>query len=135
MIVLDVSAAIAMISGGEYGVPLRNLVLKGERIIAPELFKYELLNAVRKYAAADYISQNTATTWYDAGISLVDEFYPIGDMGAEILAEALATGHPSYDIAYLVLARRTASTLFTLDKRLMEVCAQRVANCIEKTTL
>ena len=62
MIVLDVSAAIAMISGGEYGVPLRNLVLKGERIIAPELFKYELLNAVRKYAAADYISQNTATT-------------------------------------------------------------------------
>lgn len=135
MIVLDASAAIAMINGSQEGYALRGLTLQGERIIAPELFKYELLNVVRKYVQGGHISKDIALSWYNTAVLLVDQFFPMDDMGAEILAETLATEHPSYDVSYLVLARRTGSTLFTLDKRLAKVCEQRCVNCVESVTL
>ena len=131
MIVMDASAALAMVSGSPEGVGLRESMLAGEHVVAPELFSYELLNAIRKYVQGGYISKEAGRLWWEAGVGLVDELFPLSDMGAEVLAEALATGHPAYDISYMVLARRAGATLFTLDKRLAEVCAKRDVNCVE----
>lgn len=135
MIVLDASAAIAMVSGAPEGEAFRALVLEGEWILAPEFFKYEVLNVIRKYVQGGYVTQETARRWYAAAEILVDEFQPLGDMAVEVLGESLSTGHPSYDLAYLVLARRTGSTIFTLDKRLADVCMQRGVDCASKVPL
>ena len=135
MIVLDACAVLAMVTGSKEGVGLRELILNGEKITAPDLFKYELLNVLRKYVKGGYVSKDIALMWYNAAVCLVDEFCPIADMGPEILTETLTLDHPSYDISYLVLTRRTGSTLFTLDKRLVEACVARGVNCVEVADL
>lgn len=48
---------------------------------------------------------------------------------AEILHESLRLDHSSYDLAYLVLARRTGATLFTLDGKLADACERCGVSC------
>ena len=43
--------------------------------------------------------------------------------------------HSSYDMVYFILARRTGATLFTLDKKLIELCLNNGVDCLYKTTL
>ena len=130
MIVLDACAAFAMVSGAAEGVGMRELLLEGEPIAAPTLLKYELLNVVRKYVDAGLLSCQAAVEWYRGGIALVDEFHDLDDMAAEILSESVRLGHPAYDVAYLVLARRLGATLYTLDARLEQACIASGVNCL-----
>lgn len=49
--------------------------------------------------------------------------------------ESLRLGHSSYDLFYLVLARRTGATLFTLDKKMQELALDAGINSIWLTKL
>ena len=44
--------------------------------------------------------------------------------------EAVRLNHSAYDMLHLVLARRTGSTLFTLDKKLQEACIETGVDCV-----
>lgn len=68
-------------------------------------------------------------------VELVDEFFPDEEMMAEALDEAIKFGHAVCDMLYLVLARRTGATLFTLDQRLAAVCREARVSCIEEVAL
>lgn len=70
-----------------------------------------------------------------SALRLVDEFYPDESMMAKAFDEALARRYSVCDMFYLILARRTGATLFTLDKKLADVCREAKVNCIEEIAI
>lgn len=42
----------------------------------------------------------------------------------EVFLESLNTGHSSYDLFYLILARRHSATILTRDKKMNELALQ-----------
>ena len=80
---------------------------------------------------AAQLSQSEAEELREEAILLIDEFVPIKDLMDEAFRESLRLDHPTYDMLYFVLARRTAGTLFTLDKGLINLCADHGVNSID----
>lgn len=135
MIVLDASAAMAMAARTEKGKALSALVLDDEKIIAPDLYQTEVANACWKTCAFGGATQEGARKMLGAAIELVDDFCPTLDLLVESYEEACANHHPVYDMVYLVLARRTGATLFTLDRKLVALCEGLHVACIVEEAL
>ena len=51
------------------------------------------------------------------------------------MGESVRLGHSSYDLFYVVLARRTGATLFTLDKKLQDLSLSLGVNSVWLTKL
>jgi len=77
MIVLDCSAAIEITHGTKEGTALRNIMLEGERVIAPTFFQVEVRNAFWKYVHAQLLSIENARSSVRIAIKYVDEFIPL----------------------------------------------------------
>lgn len=135
MIVLDCNAAISMALGTAEGQALAALTLSGERIIAPQLFCVELSHVLTKYIKSNSFSVEIAREKGGFALGFVDEFYEDANLCIEALSESVRLGHSSYDMFYFVLARRTGSTLFTLDKTLATLCKQEGVDCLHETHL
>ncbi len=58
------------------------------------------------------------------------EFRDDASLWTEALTESLRLDHSSYDLFYLVLARREGATLFTLDRKLQKLCDKNGVNAI-----
>ena len=67
--------------------------------------------------------------------TLVDCFHDDASLAKEALSESIRYRHPAYDMFYLVLARRTGATLFTLDKKMWALARDMHVNCIEEADL
>lgn len=135
MIVLDCNAAIAVAQGTPEGEALAALMLDGERAIAPQLFVAELTHVVAKYVRGGFLSREEGLRMGRAAFDLVDEFIPVEPFWEEVCAESVRLQHSAYDLFYLTLARRTASTLFTLDKQLQSLCLDNGVECVHLATL
>lgn len=139
MIALDVSAAYAIANGTDGGRRMQALMVEDEKVVAPTLFFSEAANAAWKLACFGGADRAFAVEKMKIAVELVDEFFPDEEMMAEALAEALDEaikfGHAVYDMLYLVLARRTGATLFTLDQKLAAVCREARVSCIEEVAL
>lgn len=135
MIVLDASAATAIVRGSAEGKGLEALVLEGERAVAPDLFHCEMANVAWKYATTGVMDAEEARFLMDGALSLIDEFYPEGSLAQEACIESLRRNHPAYDMFYMVLARRTGATLFTLDEKLMRICRDAGVSCVDLAAL
>lgn len=130
MIVLDCNAVVAVAQDTLEGRALMNLMLEGERAIAPQLLVNELTNVIAKYVRGGYLETEEALRMGRNAYDLVDEFVDGDDFWEEVCTESIRLQHPAYDLYYFVLARRTASTLFTLDKRLQELCLDNGVDCV-----
>ena len=135
MVVLDCCAALAMASCNEEGKAISSLLLSGEEITAPSLLVSEMAHAVAKYVKAGRISEVVAQEYLKNGIGYIDTFDDDKNLAAEALSESFRRGHSSYDMFYLVLARRTGATLFTLDKKMWALACDMHVNCIEEADL
>ena len=107
MIVLDCSAAVDMVRETEAGRALRQLMLEGEEVISSQLFLIEVSNAFWKYHKAGLLDDKTVCANIEKAIA-----------------------HPVYDMLYFVLARRNAATLFTLDRKLQQLCLDNGVDCV-----
>lgn len=135
MIVLDASAVTQIVFGSREGDALREFMLEGEKSIAPDLVRSELANVFWKYHQAGMLERKDAQVRLSEAISLIDEIHPSDDLIVEAFNEAVRLNHSAYDMLYLVLARRTGSTLFTLDKKLQEACLETGVDCVTSTRL
>lgn len=136
MLVLDTSAAVDIVRETEKGIALALLMEEaGESVLACDLFRAEVRNALWKYARAHIVTRQEALDCIDDACGLVDEFVPIEELGDEAFAEALRLNHSVYDMLYLCLARRRGATLLTLDKRLAALCHEAGVNCVEEVEL
>lgn len=135
MIVLDASAVAQIVFGSREGDALREFMLEGEKSIAPDLVRSELANVFWKYHQAGMLERKDAQVRLSEAISLIDEIHPSDDLVVEAFNEAVRLNRSAYDMLYLVLARRTGSTLFTLDKELQEACLETGVDCVTSTRL
>ena len=135
MIVLDASAGAQIVFGSREGDALREFMLEGEKSIALDLVRSELANVFWKYHQAGILERKDAQVRLSEAISLIDEIHPSDDLVVEAFNEAVRLNHSAYDMLYLVLARRTGSTLFTLDKELQEACLETGVDCVTSTRL
>ncbi|HIW76561.1 MULTISPECIES: type II toxin-antitoxin system VapC family toxin [Gordonibacter] len=130
MIVLDCNAAVEIARGTKDGAALMTFMGDGEQVMAPKLFTYELANVVSKYARGGYISSDAALTLGEQASELVDEFNDDEDLWAEVVSESIRLQHSAYDLYYMLLTRRKAATLFTLDRKLQNLCLDNGVNCV-----
>lgn len=130
MIVLDCSAAVSLALGGPDRDALAALALSGESVIAPDLLVPEVTHVMQKYCRAGLLPREGALERARLCLELVDRLVPSVDLYLEALSESLRLGHSSYDMLYLVLARRSAATLFTLDRRLQDLCLRNGVDCV-----
>lgn len=135
MIVLDSCAAFAMANRTKEGDAISSLLLDGEEAIAPTLYVSEMAHTIAKYVRARRISEDDAQRYLTACIGYIDRFDNDKNLASEALAESFRYGHFSYDMFYLVLARRTGATLFTLDKKMWALAREMHVNCIEEVSL
>ena len=130
MIVLDCSAAMAILFETEEGSAFVSLMLKDEKAISSQLFVAELHSALRKHVKAGDFDTALAHTLIRQALDLVDEFVDMRENGIEAFDESIRHNHSSYDMLYLTLARRNGATLFTLDRRLIALCEQLKIGCV-----
>ena len=130
MIILDASAGCALSLGWPEGEKLRSLMYRGERTLAPELYLSEVAHVLQKHVQGGRLGVREASEALSRAISLIDELIPMKDLAQEALSESLRLRHSSYDMFYFVLARRNAATLFTLDKRLIDLAMKNGLNCV-----
>ena len=71
---------------------------------------------------AGYVDMQNAKLTLAYIFQLVDSYENTADCSLEILHEAARLGHSTYDMSYLILARRNASTLLTVDRKLIKLC-------------
>lgn len=135
MVVLDSSAALAIVKDSPEGQGFLGLMLPNEEVIAPELYYYEVANAVWKYENNGLWNSSEADYRLQSALALVDKFYPAKDFTFEVYKTAVRLGHPVYDLHYLVLAKAFGATLFTLDKKLIHFCRESSVNCIEEVAI
>lgn len=130
MAVLDCSAAVCLALEGPESESLSDLMLSGETVIAPDLYVAEVTHAMQKYVRAGVLTKEGALGRARECVGMVDRLVPASALYLETLSESLRLGHSSYDLFYFVLARRTASTLFTLDRRLQDLCLKNGVSCV-----
>lgn len=117
-IVLDASAAIHVVMRTPRAAELSALLAQSATVIAPALYCAECSNALWKYVAHAELPKALALERLEEALTLVDHLEADHELAAEALATAASINHPTYDLFYLVLARRYGATLVTRDKRL-----------------
>ncbi len=135
MIVLDCSAAVAIVRETLEGNALRALVLENETTLTSEMFVAEVRNSFWKYVRAQLMTIEEAEFYIEKAIGLVDEIVPLKENADEAFAEAVRQNHSVYDMFYLTLVRRSAGTLFSLDKKLVNLCTEMKLDCVKEVAL
>jgi predicted nucleic acid-binding protein len=90
------------------------------RVVVPELWCYEVMNAVRYAVRRGRLAESDAVTTIRTLWTFVTEFVSIAEHGASgVLQTALGAGLTVYDAAYVALARERGADLVTWDKQLL----------------
>jgi predicted nucleic acid-binding protein len=120
--VLDVSAAIDVVLRKGSFAKFSDVIRTADVVVSPEIYISETANVAWKYHRRSGYTHEQAADLAETGILLVDRFIPVAGLWQEALYEALLSGHPVYDLLYLVSARRSNGILLTRDKKLVQLC-------------
>lgn len=118
IVVLDASAAVGVTLMQPQAKPLISHLEGADLVLAPDLFVSEVCNAFWKYRKANLLDRDQAEQALVMALQLPDRVESAAGFYQEAFALAVRHQHPFYDTLYLVLARRHAATLLTIDKRL-----------------
>lgn len=120
-VVCDVSAAISFLIGGTKSDAIAEILMRADRVIAPELYIAELSNVLWKYTRFQNMPPETAKDIQLNGIRLIHEFESMLPLWPFALDESIRRSHSCYDMMYLLTARRHRAVLLTLDARLNQL--------------
>ena len=122
--VLDASAAIEITLNKSSARLFREALLESDLVIAPDTYPSEITNVFWKYAHFSEIEQAKCERGIDYCLDLVDNFIDTKDICREVFLESINTKHSSYDIFYLIVARRHNAVLLTKDKKMISIAKQ-----------
>lgn len=122
--VLDASAATHIVLRSDLAPGLIEKLGQSTLVIAPALFHSEIANTLWKYVRCGDLDKDTAMTRYAEAMGLVDAFEADERLTSEALSAAFRCNHPVYDLLYVILARRHAGKILTVDKRLIALVRQ-----------
>jgi len=116
--VLDVSAAVELLLKRVGAVQVGDMVSRADLVLAPNLYVAELANVFWKYHQLHDMPIEECERSIETGLALPDTFGDDKDLQREAFAMACRCEHSVDDMLYLVLARRHAACLVTMDRRL-----------------
>lgn len=123
-IVLDTSAAVEVVLQRPRSEPLVRVLADADLVLVPGLYAAEIANVFWKYYRVSSLSSEDCKRGLERGMSLPDVFADDRELYREAFAMACLCRASVYDMLYLVLARRNAATLLSLDVTLREVAAK-----------
>jgi len=116
--VLDVSAAVELLLKRSCAAQVGDVVSQADWVLVPSLYVAELGNVFWKYHQFHDMPLGECERAIEVGLALPDTFGDDRELQREAFAMACRCEHSVYDMLYLVLARRHAACLVTMDKRL-----------------
>ena len=121
IIVLDTSAAVEIVLQREHGTYLGRRIAEADWIITPSLFIPEVTNVFWKYYLFNDLPLELCEKAIENAVMIPDEFISGKELYKEAFALGCFTQKPTYDMYFLVLARRNNSYLMTMDVSLKKV--------------
>ncbi len=120
-VVLDASAALEIFLNKQDTDKFNKIIAQDDLILAPDTFPSEITNVLWKYANYSDFDFEKCETGISYCIELIDDFVDTKEICHEVFAESIKSKHSSYDIFYLIVARRNNSTLLSKDKKLIQI--------------
>ena len=124
IVVLDASAAIEITLQLDHAKMFETALANSDLVLAPDTFPSEITNVFWKYAQFSGMDKGKCQKGMDYCLDLVDDYRDTKTICREVFLESLNTGHSSYDLFYLILARRHSATILTRDKKMNELALQ-----------
>jgi predicted nucleic acid-binding protein len=121
IIVLDASAAIEIALNKESGKIYQEILLESDLVIAPDTFPSEITNVFWKYGFHSNMEKEKCEKLIDYCLDLVDDYIDTKSICREVFFESMNNEHSSYDIFYLVVARRHNAAIITKDKKMITI--------------
>lgn len=120
-VVLDASAALEIaLANGNASVFL-DFLKKADVIISPDTFISEVTNVFWKYRKFSQFSDESCLKGIEFCISLVDDFINSRELWREAYSEGMMNQSSTYDMFYLVAARRNSGKIISMDKKLNSI--------------
>lgn len=131
IIVLDASAAIEIALNKKSGKLFEEALLESDLVIAPDTFPSEITNVFWKYAFHSNMEKEKCEKGIDYCIDLIDDYIETKSICREVFSESIHNEHSSYDIFYLIVARRHNALLITKDKKMIAIAKKLKIKVIE----
>lgn len=122
--VLDASGAAEIAAKTQAGVDLIDVLMRAERVLAPELYIAEVCNVMWKLGRKGDFHKDTYMELAQDCIDFVDEYVAASELWKEALRLAQEHNHAVYDMLYATLARRHDAVLLTMDTKLCDTCGK-----------
>lgn len=119
-LIIDTSVAVKWIVDEDGSDSAHALI--GTDLVAPDLFKAELANALWKKVMRDQATTLQVTAGYVAASASIS-FLSASPFSERALEIALELRHPIYDCYFLALSEATGLPIITADARLIGRCA------------
>jgi predicted nucleic acid-binding protein len=121
IIVLDASAAIEIALKRELSNRFRELLRNSDLVLAPDTFPSEITNVFWKYASFSDMPLEQCEKGIDYCIDLIDDYIETKTMCREVFSESIKNNHVSYDLFYLVIARRYNASILSRDNKMKKI--------------
>lgn len=128
-VVLDTSASIELVLKRGFSSEIRKVITGCSKIITSELYKAETTNVFWKYVKAELMTKADAITYLEFTRNIIDEYYDISPFQIEALNDGVKLKHPTDDLLFLLLAKRTGASLLTMDKKLRNLALSEGVDC------
>jgi predicted nucleic acid-binding protein len=122
-VVVDASAAIALLADAGPAGQWVHATIKGAGLLAPDLMPFEVANILRRQALAGILDASAATLAHTDLLALPVDLYPYAGLAERVWE--LRANLTVYDASYAALAELTTAPLVTLDERLARAPGMR----------
>jgi len=129
IVVLDASGAAEIAKQTQTGIDFVNILMRAEKVFAPDLFIAEISNFMWKNGRKDKKRAASLSNIARDCIGYIDEYVSAYELWKEALRMAQDQDHSVYDMLYAVLARRHDAMLLTMDKKLFAICESLSIKC------
>ena len=117
-VVLDASGAVEIALKNQHSRKFTELLQKADVIIAPDTFVSEVTNVFWKYRKFSNFSDESCLNGIEFCVNLIDDFIDSRELWRESYSEGIKNQTSTYDMFYLVTARRSSAAILSMDKRL-----------------
>lgn len=117
-VVLDASGAVEIALENSRSEQFKEILQRADLIIAPDTFVSEVTNVFWKYRKFSNFSDEICLSGIEFCINLIDDFIDSRELWRESYFEGIRNQSTTYDMFYLVTARRNSGAVISMDKKL-----------------
>jgi len=124
IIVLDASGAVEIALKNLNAQYFLEIVKSSDVVISPDIYISEITNVFWKYKKYKQFNDDLCIKGIEFCINLVDDFLPSRELWREAFFEGVKNGTSTYDMFYLIAARRNSGKILTIDKELKAIATK-----------